>query len=121
MTTAGSDGSNGLPPVATKISVPLTDNCMVSDPLRGAQRLAEIVDDVLCGFDADREAHQFLADPGGCELRGIHLLMGGAGRMDHQRLGIADIGEMADHAQGLDELLSRWPAALDAEADDGAR
>jgi hypothetical protein len=40
--------------------------------------------------------------------------------VDHQGLGVADIGEMADHAQGLDELLARRPAPLDAETDDGA-
>ncbi len=59
---------------------------------------AEIVDDVVGGFDADRQPHQFLADAGGLELRGVHLLMRGAGGVDHQRLGVADIGEMADQA-----------------------
>src|SRR6185369_3381151 len=88
--------------------------------LRRAQRLSEIVDDIRGRLDADREADQLLADPGLGELVGIHLLMGGRGGMNDQRLGIADIGEMADQLQALDELAARGPAALDAERDDGA-
>src|SRR5438132_1465298 len=87
--------SRSGPPVAKKMSVPLTESCMVSGPLRGAQRLTEIVGDVPGGFDADREPHQLFADAGVLQLGGIHLLMGGAGGMNDQRLGVADIGEMA--------------------------
>src|SRR5260370_23372038 len=75
-----------------------------SSLLREAKRLAEVVDDVGGGLDADRQSHQLLADLGGLELGGIHLLMGGAGGMNDQRLGVADIGEMAGHPQPLDEL-----------------
>src|SRR5689334_22212880 len=119
-TTAGSDLSKSRPPVAANTSRPLTESFMVSDLLRDAQRLREIVDDVARGLDADREPHQFLADAGGLELFGVHLLMRGRGRVDHQRLGVADIGEMADHAQAFDELAPGGPAALDAEGDDRA-
>jgi hypothetical protein len=41
--------------------------------------------------------------------------MGGAGGMT-KRLGVADIGQMADHPQAFDELLAGGPAALDSEA-----
>src|SRR5882757_7544768 len=103
-TTAGRALSNSRPPVATNTSAPLTESFMASNLLRDAQRLREIVDDVACRLDADRQPHQLLADAGGLELLGVHLLMRGRGGMDHQRLGIADIGEMADHAQRFDEL-----------------
>src|SRR3569832_2611240 len=103
-TTAGSDLSKSRPPVATNTSRPLTVSFMVSDLLRDAQRLREIVDDVACRLDANRAPHQLLADAGGLELLGIHLLLRGRGGMDHQRLGVAGIGEMADHAQRFDEL-----------------
>ena len=66
------------------------------------------------------EAHQLLAQSGGLELRRIHLLVRGAGGMDDQRLGVADIGEMAGQPQRLDELAPGGAAALDAAADDGA-
>ena len=39
----------------------------------------------------------------------------------HQRLGVADIGQMAHHPQELDEFLARRTAALDAERDDRPR
>ena len=39
--------------------------------------------------------------------------------MDHQRLGIADVGQMREDAQGLDELASRRPAALEGKAEHG--
>src|SRR5690242_20093326 len=106
--TAGRLLSKSRPPVAANTCLPLTVRFIVYPfglhPLRGAQRRSEIVGDVACSFNADREPHQLLADAGGIELLGVHLLMRSAGRVDHQRLGVADIGEMADHLQGLDEL-----------------
>src|SRR6185312_7853443 len=118
--TAGKDLSNSRPPFATNTSAPLTVSFMVSDLLRDAQRLRKIIDDVACRLDADRQPHQLFADAGGLELFGIHLLMRGRGRVDHQCLGVADIGEMADHAQRFDELSAGGPSALDAERDDRA-
>src|SRR3984893_17970292 len=92
-----------------------------SSLLRRPERLAEVVDNVLGGFDADREPKQLFANSGGFELGGIHLLMGGAGGMNDQRLGVADIGEVADQPQALDEFLAGRPAALDSEAYDRPR
>src|ERR1700688_4013256 len=108
----GCETSNFRPPVATKVSIPFTDNCMASGFLRNTERLAEIVDDVGGGFDADRQSHQFLADAGGLELGGIHLLMGGRGGMNDQRLGVADIGQMADYPERLGEFLGDGAGAL---------
>src|SRR5271170_2294310 len=48
-----------------------------SGPLRGAQRLREILDDVACGLEANRDANELLADACGSERGCIHLLMRG--------------------------------------------
>ena len=53
-----------------------------------------------------------------CSAR--HLLMRRAGGMDHQGLGVADIGEVGGEAQRLDEAPPRLAPAADAEADDRA-
>src|ERR1700736_1381490 len=108
----GNEGSKSLPPVATNVSWPFTVNCIASRLLRNTERLAEVVGDVGDGFDADRQSHQFLPDARGLELSSIHLLMGGACGVNDQRLGVADIGQMADHSQGLDEFLAGRPAAF---------
>src|SRR5437879_10507869 len=53
-----------------------------SSLLRKTERLAEIIEDVGGGFDADRQPHQLFADTRGLELGRIHLLMGRAGGMN---------------------------------------
>ena len=54
------------------------------------------------------------------ELLGTELDMGGRGRVDHQRLGVADIGQVRGQRAALDEAGARRAAALDPEADDRA-
>ncbi len=49
------------------------------------------------------------------------LAVGGRGRMDDQRLGVADIGEVREQLQRLDELHAGVVAALQAEGEDSAR
>ena len=44
-----------------------------------------------------------------------HLPVRGRGRVDDQRLRVADVGEVAHELRGLDEVLARPGAALDAE------
>src|SRR5208283_2390005 len=117
-TTAGSAGSKSRPPVPTNVSEPSMSRRMVLTLLRGAQRLPEIVNDIVRSLQAHRETHQFLADAGGGKRRGVHLLMRGARRMDDQRLGVADIGEMTCEPHRFDEFASGGAPALDAEADD---
>ena len=51
--------------------------------LRGAQRLPEIVKNILGIFQADREPDHALADPGRGEAGGIELGMCRRGWMDH--------------------------------------
>src|ERR1041385_4972793 len=95
MTTAGGPAANGRPPVAAKTELPSKRSCKgLAGFLGNAQSLIEIVDDVAGRLQADRKAHQILPYARGLEGRTIHLGMGGARRMDHQRLGVAHIGEM---------------------------
>ena len=43
------------------------------------------------------------------------------GRVDHERLGVADVGEVRAQLAGLDEAPAGLAAALDAEGQDRAR
>src|SRR5579863_6803688 len=101
---AGRAGSKSRPPVPAKTSFPSTTSRIASSLLRGAQRPREIVDNVADRIQAHGNADQLLANASGGERRCIHLLMCGARRMNHQRFGVADIGEMAREPHGLDKL-----------------
>src|SRR5215469_12661576 len=113
-TTAGSPASAATPPVPAKTVLPSSENCIGSlrrgleanRLLRRAQRLREVVDDVVDVLEADRKADHVLADARSGERRGIELLMGRARRMDDERLGVADIGEMRGELQTVDEALA---------------
>ena len=48
------------------------------------------------------------------------LLVGGAGRVDDQALGVADVGEEAEQLDAVDEPPAGVRAALDAERDEAA-
>jgi len=54
----------------------------------------------------------------GRQLRRAHLLMRRARGMDDERLGVADVSEVARELERLDELAAGWAPALEAEADD---
>ena len=57
-------------------------------------------------LQANRETDIVGGDTGrGLFGRG-QLLMGGGGRVDHQALGVADVGEMREQFDGVDELLA---------------
>src|SRR3546814_20042210 len=88
--------------------------------LRGPQRLAKVGGEVVGILEAYREADHVLADAGRLKLLRGHLLVRGAGRMDNQRLGVADVGEMRGEAAGLDEFRPCLATALHAEGNDGA-
>src|SRR5690606_30793628 len=80
--------------------------------LRGAQRAVEVFGDVARGLQADRQPHQFLAQPRFFQLLGIHLLMRRARGVNDQRLGVADIGKMTREPERLDEFPPRLAPAL---------
>src|SRR3954470_10976235 len=85
-----------------------------------AQRLVNIPENVVERLKSDRHAHHVGRDAG-LDLVGFaHLAMRGGGRMDDQRLGVADIREMAHELRRLDELLartSRSPGRLSFDAE----
>ena len=89
--------------------------------LRGAQRRPKIVDQVLGVFQADREPDHAFADARFLQRRRIELGVCRRGGMDHQRLGVTDIGEMRKQLQPLYEAPAGLAAALDVEAEHRAR
>ena len=64
------------------------------------QRLIQIPEDILDILDPDAQADEIRRDPGADLLLIRKLAVRGAGRMDRQRPGIADIGQVADQAAG---------------------
>jgi hypothetical protein len=56
-------------------------------------------------------------DAGGHQRRIGHAEMRGRCRMDHQRLGVADVGQVREHAQRFDELAAGAAATLECEAE----
>src|SRR5690606_15772128 len=80
------------------------------------QRLLEVglqVDEVL---DAQGKPHVVRTDPGRALLLGRQLAVRGAGGMNRQGLRIADVGQVAEQLQTLDQLAARLVAALQTEA-----
>lgn len=61
----------------------------------GLDGLLDVGRDVINVLDADRDADEVRGDAGALELVRAQLLVRGAGRVDDQRLGVADIGEVA--------------------------
>ena len=59
-------------------------------------------------------------DAGGFLFGGAELLVRGGGGMNHQAAGVADVGEMREELQPIDELLASLIAALDAEREHGS-
>src|SRR4051812_29125404 len=71
---------------------------------RRLEALLEIGDDVFLVLDADREPHHVGAGAG-LDLLGVaELAVRGGRRMDDQRAGVADVGEMREHPDVGDEL-----------------
>ena len=58
--------------------------------------------------------------PRGALLLVAQLLVGRAGRVDDQRLGVADVGQVREQLQPLDEAPAGLEAAPDAEGEDRA-
>jgi hypothetical protein len=60
-------------------------------------RLLEVGDEVVDVLEADRDADQVVGvTPVATWSSGRELLVRGGGRMDDQRLGVADVGEQAE-------------------------
>jgi hypothetical protein len=82
------------------------------------QGLFEVGLDVLDVFDADGDPDQVRTHSGGRLLVGGQLLMRGRGRMDHESLGVAHVGQVAGQFNGVDELARSIESAGYSEAQD---
>ena len=85
-----------------------------------SQRLVEICDDIVNVLGASGYADIVACYAGSNLFFGIELLMCRAGRVYHQCLAVANIGQMAGQLDAVDKLDARFPAAFDTEAEDGA-
>src|SRR3546814_14906450 len=100
-TTSGRSASNARPPVPAWTRAPATVKSMPrSVLLRGAERLAQVGDDVVPILQAVREEHHVLAEPRPLQVLGGHLLVRGSGREDHHGHGIPDVGAWGGEGAG---------------------
>src|SRR6516164_5883257 len=89
-------------------------------PVGGCKRLVEIADQIVGGFETDREADHVGPGPGGRALLVGQLTMCRRRRMQDQAARVADIGEVREQAHALDQLDAGFVAASDAESEDCA-
>ena len=75
-------------------------------PTACAQRLVDVPEDVLDILDAHRQPDHVGPHAGARQFRLVQLAVRGGGRMDHQRLGVADVGQVAEELAGVDEALA---------------
>src|SRR5690606_35703108 len=71
-------------------------------------------------LDADRQAHITFGHAGLLLLVGRQLRMRSRRREDGKRAYIADIGDVVDHLQRVDEALARRAAAFQLETEKAA-
>src|ERR1700721_624512 len=85
------------------------------------QRLIEVSDQVFLVLDADRQPHH-IGGRARLDLGGvIQLAVSGRGRMNDQRTGVADVGQMREQLQLRNQIAAAVLAALDTEGEAGAR
>mmetsp|Transcript_17835 Transcript_17835/g.46702 ORF Transcript_17835/g.46702 Transcript_17835/m.46702 type:complete len:455 (-) Transcript_17835:67-1431(-) len=71
-------------------------------------------------LDAHRKANKLRGDTGGVLLLRRHLRVGGRGRVDGEALGVADVGDVREEHEVVDERLAGLLAALDTKDDQRA-
>ncbi len=84
--------------------------------LGGGQAALDVVEDVVDVLEADGQAHIARRHAGGFLLLRGKLRVGGRGRVDGEAARVADIGDVVDQLQRVDELLAGREAALPLEA-----
>ena len=90
-------------------------------PLAARKPGLEVGQDVVERLDAHGQAHEVVGDPGGDLLLGLELRVRRGRRVDGQAAHVADVGEVAEQLERVDELLARLEPALDPEREDRAR
>lgn len=78
--------------------------------------LLEVGDDVVDVLSADRDADEVLGNARADALLVGQLLVRRRPGVDGERLGVADVGEVGDDLETVDDLAAGRPTALDAEA-----
>ena len=86
-------------------------------PRRLLQRLVEVADQVVGVLDPDREAHRVVGRPGQRALLVGELAVGGRGRVEDQRAGVAEVGHMAEQIDRIDQPDAGVVAALELEGE----
>src|SRR5678815_258562 len=79
--------------------------------LRLLQCLIEIPEYIVQRLEADGETDHLRRDAGRALLVLAQLAMRRRRRMDHERLRVADVGEMREELHAFDEALARCRAA----------
>src|SRR5208282_4707596 len=81
----------------------------------------DIGDDVVDVLDADGETHIAVGYAGCVQLMRVELRMRGGGGMDRQAARVADVGDVIEHLQRVDEAAAGFAAAGEFEADETAQ
>jgi hypothetical protein len=85
------------------------------------QRAAQIFEQIVGVLQSDRKANRPFGDAGFLEVVRRHPEMRRRGRMDDERLGVADIGEMGKELERLDEASSLFARRFEIETEYGTR
>ena len=115
--TAGSPVGRIIDMVSPFSGVPL---CGCLDRHGRRQRLIEIEQDVVDVLDADRQTHVAVGDAGREPVFGRQLRVRRGRRMDGERAGIADIGDVIEELQRVDEAAAGLLPSGNLEADQAA-
>ena len=82
------------------------------------ERLVNVLEDVLDGLEADREAHHVRGAPRRVELCRGELGVRGRRRVDGEGARVADVGHVRDELQAVDESGTRLLAVVGLDAED---
>src|SRR6202158_6568308 len=85
------------------------------------QRLIDVPEEIIERFQSDRQPNHFRRNTSGALLFFVQLTMRRRRRMNDQRLGIADIGQMREELDRLDESHAGRGAAFNAKGKDASR
>ena len=87
---------------------------------RRSKRLLEVGNDIINVLGTDRDADEVLRNTTANLFLIRELLVGRGPRVDSQRLGVSDIGQVRDQLEAIDDLASCLSIALDAKGEHAA-